>query len=75
MSGMLTEATVMVLPSVLMFYSYFTTSQERRPGDRVLEEMKLRLSQPSLVEVGLGLSLAMTRHIQLSMSIAIIIFG
>ena len=32
-----------------------------RPGGRVLEETKLRLTQPSLVELGLGLSLAIPK--------------
>jgi hypothetical protein len=35
--------------------SYFTTSQE---GGQALIETKVRLTQPSLVELGLGLSLA-----------------
>jgi hypothetical protein len=42
----------------LLISSYFTTIPDGWPGGRVLEETKLMLTQPSLVDLGLGLSLA-----------------
>ena len=38
----------------MLISSYFTTI----PGGQALEETKLRLTQPSLIELGLGLRLA-----------------
>jgi hypothetical protein len=52
---------VWLIGQVLRISSYFTTSPDgwvaARPAGWVLEETKLRLTQPSLVELGLGLSL------------------
>ena len=48
--------------SYKLLSSYFTTSLAGHPAGRVgeqeLEETKLRLTQPSLVKLGLGLRLA-----------------
>ena len=41
---------------VILFSSYFTTS----PDGQVLEEMILRLTKPTLVELGLEMSLAIS---------------
>ena len=39
----------------LLISSFFTTIPSSRPGGRVLDIAKLKLTQPSLVELGLGL--------------------
>jgi hypothetical protein len=50
----------LLLDQVVQISSFLTTIPDGWPGGRVLEETKLRLTQPSLVELGLGLSLAKT---------------
>jgi hypothetical protein len=47
-----------VTKHVLLISSYFTTSPGGRTGGWRLEKSKIRLTQPSLIELGLGLSLA-----------------
>ena len=43
---------------VLLIYSYFTTIPGGWAGGRVLDIAKIQLTQPSLVELGLGMSLS-----------------
>ena len=63
-SGLPTETTVLVLQLLQgLCYCFPAISLLFRMGagrlaGRVLEKIKLRLTQPSLVELGLGLSLA-----------------